>query len=74
MSYNYCNNYSLLSYLEYPILLLQEYVLIYLVVKYQRLMGTKSFIVTGIYVTVLLGFLSKILPTAILTMLIVSFD
>lgn len=72
MCYNYANGYSILSYMEYPILLVQEYVLILMVLKYTDMLNTKSYIGAGIYVGVLGGFLSKALPKSILFTLVVS--
>lgn len=72
MCYNYANGYSFLSYMEYPILLVQEYVLILMVLKYSDMLNTKSYIGAGIYVGVLGGFLSKALPKSILFTLVVS--
>ncbi|GAB0089639.1 Solute carrier family 66 member 3 [Sergentomyia squamirostris] len=69
-SYNFCKGYAYMSYLEYPILLLQEYVLIFLVLKYQNLLNTKSFIYTGIYTFLTVFFLSNILPMWVLTFLL----
>lgn len=72
MSYNYRNGYAILSYMEYPIILVQELVLIYFVIYYKDLMNTKSFIGAGIYFSIAGGFLSGILPREILTFLVVS--
>lgn len=72
MCYNYSNGYSFLSYMEYPILLVQEYVLILMVLKYSDMLNTKSYIAAGCYVGVLGGFLSKTLPKNILFTLVVS--
>uniref|UniRef100_A0A6B2EED3 Solute carrier family 66 member 3 n=1 Tax=Phlebotomus kandelakii TaxID=1109342 RepID=A0A6B2EED3_9DIPT len=69
-SYNFCKGYALMSYLEYPILLLQEYVLIFLVLKYQGLLHQKSLIFAGIYTFFTVLFLSKLLPLWFLTALL----
>lgn len=66
MSYNFANHYAYLSYLEYPILLVQEYVLIYVTLKYQNLLGSKAFIGLLVYVMFVGGFMFEILPTWIL--------
>ncbi|KAG4071047.1 hypothetical protein HA402_001484 [Bradysia odoriphaga] len=70
MSYNYCNRYSMLSYLEYPILLFQEYILIYLVLKYRRQLNANSYKIAGAYFFALSMFLTNIIPTFILAMLV----
>lgn len=68
--YNYVNNYSLLSYMEYPILILQEYVLVYLVLFYQRLLGTKSTAITTAYIAIVLAFLLGIIDGSALKFII----
>jgi hypothetical protein len=70
--YNYCNSYALLSYLEYPIILVQEIILIYLVLKYVALLGTKSFACFGLYIAITGAFLCGLLPQTILAILAVS--
>lgn len=70
MLYNYTNGYAFLSYMEYPILLLQEYVLIYVVLKYENLLGQKATMWTGVYVAVFVGFATGILPASLLMMLV----
>lgn len=73
MSYNYCNRYSILSYMEYPILLFQEYILIYLVLKYKGQLDSNAYKFAGAYFFALSLFLTNIIPTFILAMLVVSF-
>uniref|UniRef100_A0A1A9V467 Solute carrier family 66 member 3 n=1 Tax=Glossina austeni TaxID=7395 RepID=A0A1A9V467_GLOAU len=70
MSYNYSNDYTFLSYMEYPILLLQEYVLIYFVFKYQDILGRKTQIIAGLYVIICTLIYLKIFPIMILTFLV----
>lgn len=72
MSYNYCNRYSILSYMEYPILLFQEYILIYLVLKYKGQLDSNAYKFAGAYFFALSMFLTNIIPTFILAMLVVS--
>ncbi|CAB3375773.1 Hypothetical predicted protein [Cloeon dipterum] len=67
--YNYCNGYSLMSYMEYPIILVQELVLIFLVLKYKNLVNTTSIAGFGVYLAVLAAFGLKIVPTVILSIL-----
>ncbi|XP_035730038.1 solute carrier family 66 member 3-like isoform X1 [Vespa mandarinia] len=66
-SYNYVNGYSLLSYLEYPIILIQEYILIFLVMIYSRQTNIWSLLITIVYVTTSFCFLLEIIPKTLLT-------
>ncbi|XP_031620142.1 solute carrier family 66 member 3 [Contarinia nasturtii] len=68
MLYNYTYSYSLLSYLEYPILLVQEYILVALVLKYKNMLNQKSFTAIGIYWAVVLLFAYQICPRFLLAM------
>uniref|UniRef100_A0AAG5D735 Solute carrier family 66 member 3 n=1 Tax=Anopheles atroparvus TaxID=41427 RepID=A0AAG5D735_ANOAO len=70
MLYNYTNGYAFLSYLEYPILLAQEYVLIYYVLRYESLLGQRAYLWSGIYVVAFLGFATAIIPSSVLMMLV----
>lgn len=70
MLYNFTNGYAFLSYMEYPILLIQEYVLVYVVLKYENLLGKKAFIWSGVYAAVFFGFASGIIPSSLLMMLV----
>lgn len=72
MSYNFVRGYSYLSYLEYPILLVQEYVLIYCVLKYSNLLNSKSALYAVFYVTITGLLLTQIIPSTVLTMILVS--
>lgn len=72
MCYNYCNRYSILSYMEYPILLFQEYILIYLVLKYKGQLDSNAYKFAGAYFFALSLFLTNIIPTFILALLVVS--
>lgn len=71
MSYNFVRGYSYLSYLEYPILLVQEYVLIYCVLKYSNLLNTRTAIYSVLYVVIAGLFLAQIIPPSVLTMMLV---
>lgn len=67
MLYNYTNSYAILNYLEYPILLLQEYVLVYFVLKYKGLLElprTKYYI--ALYMAFFLVYAFRIAPVWIL--------
>lgn len=72
MCYNYCNGYSLMSYLEYPVLLLQEYVLIFLVLKYNRKLDKNAYLATLAYFVITALCLTKIIPTVVIAMLVVN--
>lgn len=72
MSYNYCNGYSMMSYLEYPILLLQDFVLVFLVLKYKRLLGKDAYLIALGYFAVTALVLTKIMPVFLLSLLVVS--
>lgn len=69
-SYNYRNGYALLSYMEYPIILAQELVLVYLVIYYKGLIGWHSFIMAGLYFFMAGGFLLGFLPREALMFLV----
>ncbi|XP_055688165.1 solute carrier family 66 member 3 [Lutzomyia longipalpis] len=69
-SYNFCKGYAIMSYLEYPVLLIQEYVLIFLVLKYQNLLFGRTYVFVGLYFFFATLFLSKIFPIWFLTALL----
>lgn len=73
MSYNYRNGYALLSYMEYPIILIQEIILIYFVISYKQLLGMKSVIGAMIYFGLLACFLFGTFPREFLTYLVVNY-
>lgn len=68
--YNFVNGYALLSYLEYPIIIAQEYVLIYLVLYYQNLIGSKAVAVAIFYTLTVISFLATFIPSAVLLFLV----
>ncbi|XP_029663893.1 PQ-loop repeat-containing protein 3 isoform X1 [Formica exsecta] len=68
-SYNYTNGYSVLSYLEYPIILMQEYILIFLVLKYLNRINVWSFLCAVIYFALSACLLLEIVPKIVLTLL-----
>ncbi|XP_055910648.1 solute carrier family 66 member 3 [Eupeodes corollae] len=70
MAYNYRSGYDFLSYMEYPILLLQEYVLVYYVFKYQNLLGRKTLIVTVLYSILAYLVYLKLMPLVVLAFLV----
>lgn len=67
--YNYTNGYSLLSYFEYPIILVQEYILIFLVLKYLSRLNARSLLCAIIYLVLSGCLLLEIVPKIILTFL-----
>lgn len=68
-SYNYTNGYSVLSYLEYPVILVQEYVLIFLVLKYSNKINTFSILLAVLYFATSACFVLQIIPKVALTIL-----
>lgn len=70
MLYNFTNRYAFLSYMEYPILLVQEYALVYVVLKYKNLLSKPAYIWTGVYVAVFTAFVTGIIPGGVLVMLV----
>lgn len=72
MMYNYTNGYSMITYLEYPILLIQEYVLIFVVLKYKNLLNQKVLLYSGFYFMTLAAFAIHLLPASLLVLLVVS--
>lgn len=70
--YNYTYQYSLLSYLEYPILIVQEYILLALVFNYKRMYNQNNLTCIGAYFVVVLLFAYQICPRFLLSMAVVS--
>lgn len=68
-SYNYTNGYSVLSYLEYPVILLQEYILIFLVLKYLNKINKFSILVSILYFSISISFALQLIPKTVLTIL-----
>ncbi|XP_075230413.1 solute carrier family 66 member 3 [Lycorma delicatula] len=68
--YNYVNQYALLSYMEYPIIIAQEFILIYLVLKYMDLLNSKSIGIFAAYSAITCGFIFNIIPSSLLTYMI----
>lgn len=68
-NYNYTNGYSILSYLEYPVILLQEYILIFLVLKYLNKINKFSILVTILYFSISISFALQLIPKTVLTIL-----
>lgn len=72
LSYNYTSGYDFLSYMEYPVLLLQEYALIFYAFKYQDLLGKKTQVIAVLYSIVVTLVYLRLFPIIILTFLVVS--
>ncbi|XP_003693733.1 solute carrier family 66 member 3 [Apis florea] len=68
-SYNFTNGYSVLSYLEYPIILLQEYILIFLVLKYLNKINIFSILVSILYIVTSISLAMQLIPKFVLTIL-----
>ncbi|XP_052751458.1 solute carrier family 66 member 3-like [Galleria mellonella] len=69
--YNYTNQYGLITYLEYPIILLQVYVLFYYVLKYKRLIQLPVVpIATLLYFGTVGALMVGLLPKSILSYLV----
>ncbi|XP_046977267.1 solute carrier family 66 member 3 [Vanessa cardui] len=69
--YNYTNQYSVMTYLEYPIILLQIYVLLYYVLKFKGYLSAPvvPLLITA-YFAAVLSFVVGILPREILSYLV----
>ncbi|XP_006624877.1 solute carrier family 66 member 3 [Apis dorsata] len=68
-SYNFTNGYSVLSYLEYPIILFQEYILIFLVLKYLNKINIFSILVSILYIAISISLAMQLIPKFVLTIL-----
>lgn len=68
-NYHYANGYSILTYLECPVLLVQEYILIFLVLKYLKKINTSSVLVAALYFAISSCFALQIVPKVVLTFL-----
>ncbi|XP_001122178.2 PQ-loop repeat-containing protein 3 [Apis mellifera] len=68
-SYNFTNGYSVLSYLEYPIILFQEYILIFLVLKYLNKINIFSILVSILYIAISISLAIQLIPKFVLTIL-----
>ncbi|KAK9871501.1 hypothetical protein WA026_012872 [Henosepilachna vigintioctopunctata] len=70
MSYNFRSGYALLSYMEYPIILFQELILITVVLYYKKYPNIYGLIGSSCYFLVAASFLSGIIPKGILVFLV----
>lgn len=72
MLYNFTNGYRLMNYLEYVVLIVQDYMLVAIVLYYRKSITQKAIGITVIYFIVVTLFGASILPKSLLTLLIVS--
>ncbi|KAL0280196.1 UNVERIFIED_CONTAM: hypothetical protein PYX00_001568 [Menopon gallinae] len=70
MLYNYTNQHSLLSYLEYPIIIIQEYIVILLVLHYQKQKPSVFLKVLAVSFSAIFAFGLQIISKKILTILL----
>lgn len=70
--YNFTNQYRLMNYFEYIILIVQNYVLVAIVLFFRKQINTKTAIIVVAYFSFVFLFGMSILPKSILTLLIVS--
>ncbi|XP_023025861.1 solute carrier family 66 member 3 [Leptinotarsa decemlineata] len=70
MSYNYRSGYAILSYLEYPIILIQELILIACVLHYKDMLNYLSLFGASIYILIAAAFLSGTAPLGLLAFLV----
>ncbi|XP_075991126.1 solute carrier family 66 member 3 [Anticarsia gemmatalis] len=69
--YNFTNRYGVMTYMEYPIILLQVYVMTYYVLKFKNLLHLPiTAIATVSYVLTVVGFSLEFLPKSILSYLV----
>ncbi|KAJ3649572.1 hypothetical protein Zmor_021308 [Zophobas morio] len=69
-SYNFRNGYALLSYMEYPIILIQEIVLIYCVMYYKNCLNISGLVGSVIYTLFAAGLLLGTVPVGIIAFLV----
>ncbi|KAI5640884.1 PQ loop repeat domain-containing protein [Phthorimaea operculella] len=66
--YNFTNKYSLLTYMEYPIILVQIFVMLFFVLKYKCLLDDKRTPVGVVsYVALVIAFATRLLPQDLLS-------
>ncbi|XP_028134558.1 solute carrier family 66 member 3 [Diabrotica virgifera virgifera] len=70
MSYNYRNGYAILSYLEYPIILVQEIILIVCVLYYKDMLNVSSLAGACVYFLTAASFLLGVVPLGLLAFLV----
>ncbi|KAL3275285.1 hypothetical protein HHI36_020053 [Cryptolaemus montrouzieri] len=70
MSYNFQSGYALLSYLEYPIILIEELILILCVMYYKKFLNIYGLFGAGCYFLIAGSFLSGVFPKGFLIFLV----
>lgn len=70
MAYNYCNGYSLLTYLEYPLVLLEMYVFLLLVLYYENQLYELTYMLISVYF-VTTALVMRVAPAGFLAPLVV---
>nr|XP_022906985.1 PQ-loop repeat-containing protein 3-like [Onthophagus taurus] len=70
LSYNFRNGYALLTYMEYPIILIQNLSLILLVMYFKGYLNIYAVIGAGIYFTFAAAFILGIVPMSVLSYLV----
>lgn len=71
--YNFTNHYGVMTYLEYPIILFQIFVMLYYALLYKRMMNFYFVpLAAMLYVALVLSFVMELLPSEILSCLVVS--
>lgn len=73
-SYNFRNRYALLSYMEYPIILIQEIVLIIFVMYYKSCLNVYSLVGAAIYGLIAAGLLLGTVPLGVIAFVVVGFQ
>ncbi|XP_059055309.1 solute carrier family 66 member 3-like [Achroia grisella] len=69
--YNYTNEYGVITYLEYPIILMQVYIMFYYVLKYKRMLHLSIVpVVAMIYFSLVAAFMIGLIPKEILNYLL----
>lgn len=69
--YNYTNKYGIMTYMEYPIILVQVYVLFYYVLKYKNMLNLPIVpMLTAVYFATVAGFILNLLPKQVLSYLV----
>lgn len=72
LTYNYCYGYPILMYLEYPLILIQQSILFYFVLKYKNLLVTETVLLSILVYLTMALFMIEVLPKTILEYVIVS--
>ncbi|XP_012551521.2 PQ-loop repeat-containing protein 3 [Bombyx mandarina] len=69
--YNYTNKYNIMTYMEYPIILFQVYVMFYFVLKYKNMLNLPIIpVMVASYFASVFGFVMDLLPKQVLSYLV----